>query len=301
MNQRKNRLAIVVSMIGILLHISAGEVKELLFIFPVIYEPVIQMVSAQNQDLLNDRQPRKKIPVKVTMEIIEFVPGEADRKQFDDFREISYKEIPGTQIQIFKKDGLVQQLRVIKAEKDNSSQTVYDRNWKFLTSRIPQTPDNEAYILKTRDILTVLLKREAVLTDFPPGKYALTFEFRLYMERGVIGEVCFPDFCLQKFSCYQNILNNNVLKNKNGNPVFFFTYNLNYITQGGLFGKNSKDGFIAYFYPNQGLLFLTEMKNGEYQPVTAWGRNGRDEKKIPVDEWQSNLSRLIKEAAEEQK
>ena len=32
------------------------------------------------------------------------------------------------------------------------------------------------------------------------------------------------------------------------------------------------NGFECYFYPNQGLRFLTELKNGKQMDVTSWDK-----------------------------
>ena len=65
-----------------------------------------------------------------------------------------------------------------------------------------------------------------------------------------------------------------------------------------LFDDKMMNGFECYFYPNQGLRFLTELKNGKQMDVTSWDKNGGNERKIPFHEWTKIISntKLLKES-----
>ncbi|MDR0931780.1 MAG: hypothetical protein LBM70_02005 [Victivallales bacterium] len=65
-----------------------------------------------------------------------------------------------------------------------------------------------------------------------------------------------------------------------------------------LFDLETSNGFECYFYSNQGLRFLTELKNGRQMDVTSWDKGGYNERKIPFDEWAKIITntKLMKES-----
>jgi len=292
-------LLLVAFALGIVVNSFGNDTKEMLFTSPLIYKPVIEMALKKNKEPLSPRQAIKLQAMKITMEMTEFVPDLEASNEFDDFRQISFKEIDNIKILIFKKDKLVHQLHVLKTEGGNTSVTKYERNLIGLFADIQTMENNEKYLQKTREIIISLLKQEDFLTDFSLGEHVLTFHLEL--ATGVaMGEVSFSDYSNNHFFCYYNFgMENSALRNKQTQGlVFSITFWNRYISLGNLFDDKIMNGFECYFYPNQGLRFLTELKNGEQMDVTAWDKNGGNERKIPFGEWAKNIrnTKLMKES-----
>ena len=298
MNMNKT-LLLVAFALGIVVNSFGNDTKEMLFTSPLIYKPVIEMALKKNKEPLSPRQTIKLQAMKITMEMTEFVPDLEASNEFDDFRQISFKEIDNIKILIFKKDKLVHQLHVLKTEGGNTSVTKYERNLIGLFADIQTMENNEKYLQKTREIIISLLKQEDFLTDFSLGEHVLTFHLEL--ATGVaMGEVSFSDYSNNHFFCYYNFgMENSALRNKQTQGlVFSITFWNRYISLGNLFDDKIMNGFECYFYPNKGLRFLTELKNGEQMDVTAWDKNGGNERKIPFGEWAKNIrnTKLMKES-----
>ena len=298
MNMNKT-LLLVAFALGIVVNSFGNDTKEMLFTSPLIYKPVIEMALKKNKEPLSPRQAIKLQAMKITMEMTEFVPDLEASNEFDDFRQISFKEIDNIKILIFKKDKLVHQLHVLKTEGGNTSVTKYERNLIGLFADIQTMENNEKYLQKTREIIISLLKQEDFLTDFSLGEHVLIF--RLELATGVaMGEVSFSDYSNNHFFCYYNFgMENSALRNKQTQGlVFSITFWNRYISLGNLFDDKIMNGFECYFYPNQGLRFLTELKNGEQMDVTAWDKDGGNERKIPFGEWAKNIrnTKLMKES-----
>ena len=292
-------LLLVAFALGIVVNSFGNDTKEMLFTSPLIYKPVIEMALKKNKEPLSPRQTIKLQAMKITMEMTEFVPDLEASNEFDDFRQISFKEIDNIKILIFKKDKLVHQLHVLKTEGGNTSVTKYERNLIGLFADIQTMENNEKYLQKTREIIISLLKQEDFLTDFSLGEHVLTFHLEL--ATGVaMGEVSFSDYSNNHFFCYYNFgMENSALRNKQTQGlVFSITFWNRYISLGNLFDDKIMNGFECYFYPNKGLRFLTELKNGEQMDVTAWDKNGGNERKIPFGEWAKNIrnTKLMKES-----
>ncbi len=264
--------------------VLGNETKKMLFTSPIIYNPVIEMALSKNTKPLNKQQPTKIAPFEIRMIIAQFSPSEEEKKQFDSFIQISFKEISNTKFLIFKKNNLVQQLHVVMTETGSTSVTKYERDINSLLSKIPT--GNEAYIAQTQEIITSLLKQEDFLTDLPLGENVLTFKLELLTDV-VIGDVYFSNFPYSNIFCYyKNNLENIALRSdKTKRLMFAVTFMKDHISLANLFDKNLLNGFECYFYPNQGLKYLTELKNKKQMNVTTWNVNGTDEKKIPFEEW----------------
>ena len=284
---------------GIVVNSFGNDTKEMLFTSPLIYKPVIEMALKKNKEPLSPRRAIELQAMKITMEMTEFAPDLEASKEFDDFRQISFKEIDNIKILIFKKDKFVHQLHVIKTEGGNTSVTKYERNLVRLFTDIKTTENNEKYLQKTREIIISLLKQEDFLTDFSSGEHVLTFHLEL--ATGVaMGEVSFSDYSNNHFFCYYNFgMENSALRNKQTQGLLFsITYRNGYIPLANLFDDRIMNGFECYFYPNQGLRFLTDLKNGRQMDVTAWNKDGVNERRIPFDEWAKIITnpRLLKDS-----
>ena len=235
---------------------------------------------------LSPRRVIKLQPMKITMEMSDFVPGQETSEEFDEFRQISFKEIDNIKILIFKKDNFVHQLHVQRTEGGHTSVTKYKRNLTGLFANLNTMENNEKYLQKTREIIISLLKQEDFLTDFSSGEHVLTFHLEL--ATGVaMGNVSFSDYPNNHLFCYYNFsLENSALLNKQTQVlVFAITFWNKYISLANLFDDKMMNGFECYFYPNQGLRFLTELKNGKQMDVTSWDKNGGNERQIPFNEW----------------
>jgi len=180
--------------------VFGDETKKMLFTSPIIYKPVIEMALSKNTEPLNKLQPTKIAPFEIRMVIAQFSPSEEEKKQFDSFIQISFKEINNTKFLIFKKNNLVQQLHVVMTETGSTSVTKYERDISSLLSKIPT--GNEAYIAKTQEIITSLLKQEDFLTDLPLGESVLTFKLELLTDVA-IGDVYFSNFPYSHTFCFE--------------------------------------------------------------------------------------------------
>ena len=86
-------LLLVAFALGIVVNSFGNDTKEMLFTSPLIYKPVIEMALKKNKEPLSPRQAIKLQAMKITMEMTEFVPDLEASNEFDDFRQISFKEI----------------------------------------------------------------------------------------------------------------------------------------------------------------------------------------------------------------
>lgn len=279
----KKIIFISVFNIVLMLNVFGDGMKEMLFTSPIIYGPVIEMALSKNKEPLSNQRPIKIAPFEIRMIITQFSPSEEEKKQFDSFRQILFSEIGNVRILIFKKNNLVQQLHVVRTEAGSVSVTKYERNLNSLLSKIPKT--NEAYIAKTQEIITSLLKQEDFLTDLPLGENVLTFKLEMLADV-TIGDVYFSNFPYSHIFCFRQYYINSALKNdKTKRLMFAVTFTKDHISLASLFDESLLNGFECYFYPNQGLKYLTDLKDGKQMDVTVWNVNGNDEKKIPFDEW----------------
>jgi hypothetical protein len=279
----KKIMFISVFNIVLMLNAFGDDIKEMLFTSPIIYGPVIEMALSKNKEPLSNQRPIKIAPFEIRMIIAQFSPNEEEKKQFDSFIQISFKEISNTKFLIFKKNNLVQQLHVVRTEAGSVSVTKYERNLNSLLSKIPKT--NEAYIAQTQEIITSLLKQEDFLTDLPLGENVLTFKLELLTDVA-IGDVYFSNFPYSHIFCFEQYYINSALRSdKTKRLMFAVTFWNKYISLANLFDKSLPNGFECYFYPNQGLKYLTDLKDGKQMNVTTWDVNGNNEKKIPFDEW----------------
>ena len=295
-----NKILLLIAFVaGIVINLFGNDTQEMLFTSPLIYKPVIEMALKNIKEPLSPRRVIKLQPMKITMEMSDFVPGQETSEEFDEFRQISFKEIDNIKILIFKKDNFVHQLHVLRAEGGHTSVTKYKRNLTGLFANLNTMENNEKYLQKTREIIISLLKQEDFLTDFSSGEHVLTFHLEL--ATGVaMGNVSFSDYPDNHLFCYYNFsLENSALLNKQTQVlVFAITFWNKYISLANLFDDKMMNGFECYFYPNQGLRFLTELKNGKQMDVTSWDKNGGNERKIPFNEWTKIISntKLMKES-----
>ena len=295
-----NKILLLIAFVaGIVINLFGNDTQEMLFTSPLIYKPVIEMALKNIKEPLSPRRVIKLQPMKITMEMSDFVPGQETSEEFDEFRQISFKEIDNIKILIFKKDNFVHQLHVLRAEGGHTSVTKYKRNLTGLFANLNTMENNEKYLQKTREIIISLLKQEDFLTDFSSGEHVLTFHLEL--ATGVaMGNVSFSDYPNNHLFCYYNFsLENSALLNKQTQVlVFAITFWNKYISLANLFDDKMMNGFECYFYPNQGLRFLTELKNGKQMDVTSWDKNGGNERKIPFNEWTKIISntKLMKES-----
>lgn len=295
-----NKILLLIAFVsGIVVNSFGNDTKEMLFTSPLIYKPVIEMALKNIKEPLSPRRAIKLQPMKITMEMTEFAPDQEASEEFDDFRQISFKEIDNIKILIFKKNNLVHQLHVLKTEGGHTSVTKYKRNLTGLFANLNTMENNEKYLRKTREILITLLKQEDFVTDFSSGEHVLTFHLEL--ATGVaMGDVSFSDYPNNHLFCYYNFsLENSALLNKQTQVlVFAITFWNKYISLANFFDDKMMNGFECYFYPNQGLRFLTELKNGKQMDVTSWDKNGGNERKIPFHEWTKIISntKLLKES-----
>ena len=275
-------LLLIIGLYFLSFNTFSNDIKEMLFSSTIIYKPVIEMALSNNTEPLNRQQPTKIAPFEIRMVITRFSPSGEDKNQFDSFMQISFKEINNVKFQVFKKNNLVQQLHVVRTESGSTSITKYERNLNSLLSKIPKT--NEAYIAQTQEIIASLLKQEDFLTDLPLGEYVLTFELELLT--GVfIGDVYISDYPYYFRFCFANNYINIALSDKKTKALIFAVTFGKHILLANLFDKRMSNGFECYFYSNQGLKYLTNLKEGEQMNVTTWNVNGTDEKKIPFEEW----------------
>ena len=295
-----NKILLLIAFVaGIVINLFGNDTQEMLFTSPLIYKPVIEMALKNIKEPLSPRRVIKLQPMKITMEMSDFVPGQETSEEFDEFRQISFKEIDNIKILIFKKDNFVHQLHVLRTEGGHTSVTKYKRNLTGLFANLNTMENNEKYLQKTREIIISLLKQEDFLTDFSSGEHVLTFHLEL--ATGVaMGNVSFSDYPNNHLFCYYNFsLENSALLNKQTQVlVFAITFWNKYISLANLFDDKMMNGFECYFYPNQGLRFLTELKNGKQMDVTSWDKNGGNERKIPFNEWTKIISntKLMKES-----
>ncbi|WP_294479595.1 hypothetical protein [uncultured Victivallis sp.] len=295
-----NKILLLIAFVaGIVINLFGNDTQEMLFTSPLIYKPVIEMALKNIKEPLSPRRVIKLQPMKITMEMSDFVPGQETSEEFDEFRQISFKEIDNIKILIFKKDNFVHQLHVLRTEGGHTSVTKYKRNLTGLFANLNTMENNEKYLQKTREIIISLLKQEDFLTDFSSGEHVLTFHLEL--ATGVaMGNVSFSDYPDNHLFCYYNFsLENSALLNKQTQVlVFAITFWNKYISLANLFDDKMMNGFECYFYPNQGLRFLTELKNGKQMDVTSWDKNGDNERKIPFNEWTKIISntKLMKES-----
>ena len=295
-----NKILLLIAFVaGIVINLFGNDTQEMLFTSPLIYKPVIEMALKNIKEPLSPRRVIKLQPMKITMEMSDFVPGQETSEEFDEFRQISFKEIDNIKILIFKKDNFVHQLHVLRTEGGHTSVTKYKRNLTGLFANLNTMENNEKYLQKTREIIISLLKQEDFLTDFSSGEHVLTFHLEL--ATGVaMGNVSFSDYPDNHLFCYYNFsLENSALLNKQTQVlVFAITFWNKYISLANLFDDKMMNGFECYFYPNQGLRFLTELKNGKQMDVTSWDKNGGNERKIPFHEWTKIISntKLLKES-----
>ena len=295
-----NKILILIAFVaGIVINLFGNDTQEMLFTSPLIYKPVIEMALKNIKEPLSPRRVIKLQPMKITMEMSDFVPGQETSEEFDEFRQISFKEIDNIKILIFKKDNFVHQLHVLRTEGGHTSVTKYKRNLTGLFANLNTMENNEKYLQKTREIIISLLKQEDFLTDFSSGEHVLTFHLEL--ATGVaMGNVSFSDYPDNHLFCYYNFsLENSALLNKQTQVlVFAITFWNKYISLANLFDDKMMNGFECYFYPNQGLRFLTELKNGKQMDVTSWDKNGGNERQIPFNEWTKIISntKLMKES-----
>ena len=282
-----NKILLLIAFVaGIIINLFGNDTQEMLFTSPLIYKPVIEMALKNIKEPLSPRRVIKLQPMKITMEMSDFVPGQETSEEFDEFRQISFKEIDNIKILIFKKDNFVHQLHVLRTEGGHTSVTKYKRNLTGLFANLNTMENNEKYLQKTREIIISLLKQEDFLTDFSSGEHVLTFHLEL--ATGVaMGDVSFSDYPNNHLFCYYNFsLENSALLNKQTQVlVFAITFWNKYISLANLFDDKMMNGFECYFYPNQGLRFLTELKNGKQMDVTSWDKNGGNERQIPFNEW----------------
>ena len=295
-----NKILLLIAFVaGIVINLFGNDTQEMLFTSPLIYKPVIEMALKNIKEPLSPRRVIKLQPMKITMEMSDFVPGQETSEEFDEFRQISFKEIDNIKILIFKKDNFVHQLHVLRTEGGHTSVTKYKRNLTGLFANLNTMENNEKYLQKTREIIISLLKQEDFLTDFSSGEHVLTFHLEL--ATGVaMGNVSFSDYPDNHLFCYYNFsLENSALLNKQTQVlVFAITFWNKYISLANLFDDKMMNGFECYFYPNQGLRFLTELKNGKQMDVTSWDKNGDNERKIPFNEKTKIISntKLMKES-----
>jgi hypothetical protein len=195
-----------------ILNASGDEIKEIVFASPIIYRPVIEMASSSLSAPLNRQTPTVVKPFEITMKVSPFAPRDEDRIRFNDFRQITFKEIDNIKILVFKKDDLIQELHVIKANNHQVATIKYVRDLDSLFSKISIAKDSESYLEKTRKTVTALLKQEDFLANLPFGEHTLLFELRL-LEDIALGKVGLSSLpCNHKFSYYKFKLENSALR-----------------------------------------------------------------------------------------
>lgn len=287
-------LIIVMLIFGVMSNVSGNDIKQMLFTSPIIYKPVIDLVLSKNTKPLNRRQPTEMPKFEIKMIISNFFPKKEEKEKFDSFIQISFKGIDDIKFLIFKKNNFVQQLHVVS--KKNNSETVvkYKREIDSLLSKISK--ENKLYYKKTKETFVSLLKQEDFLTDLPKGEHFLTFKLILLTDVA-IGDVYFSNFSwYHGFQYYKYCLRNSALI-ANKKPLrikFSVTYFTNYIRLANLFDEKQLNGFEAYFYPNQGLKWLTNLKNGKQEDVTIWSMNGKDKKKMSFNDWAKMIGAIKK-------
>ncbi len=292
MNIRKIFTIILINIVATI-NVFCQQTKNMTFSSPIILTPIIELARTHYKDDPKLRQPVKMPQLKITMVVEQFAPNEEQKKGFDEFLKLSFKEISNVNFLIFKKNKFVKQLIVIKAESGKTLKTKFQRDLNVLTKNIVETKKNSQYIKKTQDTLKKLFQAEDFLTNFSVGKYVLTCDIRIlkYNSYGVINIDNFPykyGFMYGK----KNSLNNSWLKpEKKAFPLFTITF-YDYITQGALFDEKALNGHIFYFYPNQGLKSMTNLKNGKQHDVDVWSMNGNKTRKILFKKWAKTLFKV---------
>ena len=138
-------------------NVFCGDVKKMLFTSPIIYKPVIEMAKSKIKEPLNKRTLTKIGPFKIRMLITQFQPNEKDKEGFDEFVQISFKEISDIKFLIFKNNNFIRRLYVVRTKGNSASVVKYKRELDSLTSEIPK--GNKAYIKKTQKFIKFLLKQ----------------------------------------------------------------------------------------------------------------------------------------------
>jgi hypothetical protein len=212
------------------------------------------------------------------MEIDRKLLTDKDKESFDECMQMSFKEIPNTKFLLFKEKGFLQQLHVLKIEQEHTSIIKHKRDLDLLLSRIKH--DNHAYRLKTKDTLISLLKQDDFLADFPCGEHILKIDLKLLQDVAIGNVYCYDRLFCHKFCFYKMVMENSAMHNlKTNTLVFAITFRNGYINLASIFDNNSLNGFECYFYPNQGLKYLTSLKNGKQEDVTLWDMDGGNEMK----------------------
>lgn len=276
-------LIIFILVFVIVNNLFGNNIEQMLFTSPIIYKPVIDLTLSRNTKPLNKRQPTGVPEFKITMLISNFVPDKEDKAQFDSFVQISFKEIENIKFLVFKKANFVQELHVLHSGEKIQLITKYKRNIDSLLSKISK--ENQAYYKKTKQTIISLLKQEDFLTDLSLGEYILTFKLSLLA--GVnIGDVYISKFPYYHSFCFRKYYINSALRDSNTKDlVFAITFWNKHISLANICDEKLLNGFQACFYPNQGLKWLTNLKNGKQEDVTVWSPNGENEKKMSFNDW----------------
>lgn len=265
--------------------VYSNNTKDFMFSSNILFNPIAELAKSKNTEILKGlRTPIKTPAFEIHMTIEDFKLRETEKAEYDNALQMSFKEIENTKILIFKKNNFIKQIHILDNSKKGKSITQYKRNLDSLFSKIPK--ENNAYFEKTKGILLLMLERDDFLANLPLGEHILTCSFRL-LEDKVFGDIYFDKTKYNyRFSSYKGRYRHASLAF--GNPtriLLMIDYNVDFIPIGNLFEDKDLNGFECYFYKNQGLKFLTELKNGKQMDVTVWSKNGTDEKKIPFEEW----------------
>lgn len=268
----------------------------MIFSPPIIYAPILDFAVSKSITPLTKKQPTKIGPFTIQIIVSQFVPSKEEKDRFDSFTQLTFREIVGTKFLIFKKNGFVEEIHVLTEKSNSISIAKYKRNIDNLQLQIPQ--GNASYLAQTREIIISLLQKDDFIIGFSPGEYILTFEIEAFPDV-FTGEVYISSYPYYHLFCFRENYINSALRDKQTQAlVFSITFWNGYIPIGNLFDEKIMNGFECYFYPHQGLRFLTELKNGKQMDVTAWDKGGDNEKKIPFDEWAKIITntKLMKES-----